>query len=48
MEWDNSSITTWYIVWYMADGSIQEFDLRNWRIPLPRFRSLVVTTTLAY
>jgi hypothetical protein len=45
MEWVE---TTWYIAFYMADGSIQEYDLRDWRTPLPRFRSLVVTTALTY
>jgi len=46
MEWVE---TTYYIVWYMQDGSIQEFDLRDPKIPLPRFRSLVVAVaTLAY
>jgi hypothetical protein len=48
MEWDKFTSTAVHEIWYMADGSIVEFDLSNPRIPLPRHKSLVVRpTTLA-
>ena len=30
-----------YICFYMVDGSVQEFDLTDPKVPLPRFLSLV-------
>jgi len=36
------SIVTHYIVFYLANGEIECHDLTDWRVPLPRFRSLVV------
>ena len=33
---------TMYITWYMTDGTLIEFDLTDWKTPLPRFLSLVV------
>ena len=36
------SLGTHYIVFYCDDGSVIEYDLIDPRVPLPRFRSLVV------
>lgn len=46
-EFDNYTIKTIFIVLYMKDGAIIQYDLRDPRTPLPRFRSLVVPTALA-
>lgn len=35
-------IVTHYITFYLANGEIEFHDLTDWRVPLPRFRSLVV------
>jgi hypothetical protein len=31
---------THYIILYLADGSVEEYDLTDPQIPLPRFRAL--------
>ena len=38
---DRAVMLTHYIVFYMAGGSVREYDLTDPRVPLPRFRSLV-------
>lgn len=38
---DRAVMLTHYIVFYMADGSVREYDLTDPRVPLPRFRALV-------
>lgn len=39
MDW---SLTTYYVTFYLADGSVETYDLTDWHTPLPRWRSLVV------
>lgn len=38
---EDMTLTTWSIMFFMYDGSMVVYDLRDTAIPLPRFRSLV-------
>ena len=41
---DAARITTHYIIVYHRDGRVEEFDLANPKVPLPRFRALCQLT----